>query len=267
VIIIGELINATRKKVKEAVTGKDTGFIQSLAQRQDEAGAHYIDVCVALGSGELKKEIEDMEWAIKAIRLVSSKPLAIDTTSWEVLEAALKMHGPGAMINSISAEKGRFKPYLKLAKEYDALAVVLPVTEAGIPKDTETRLQNATTILSQAEKEGLNRENLYFDPLVLPLGVHQNNGLVTLDTLRLFKEELGVKTTLGLTNISYGLPVRSLLNRTFLTLAIGWGVDSALVNPLDKALMSSLFAAEALLGKDPYCSKFLQLFRQNKLTN
>ena len=265
--IIGELINATRKKVSEAIAGKDANFIQHLAKRQDEAGADYIDVNVALGTGERKKEIEDMEWAIKTIRLVSEKPIAIDTTVYEVLEAGLKTHGPGAIINSVSAEKGRFIPFLRLARQYEALAVVLPITETGIPKDEETRLENAAKILDRAKKEGLDKESLYFDPLVLPLGVDQNNGQVTINTLQLFKKELGVKTTLGLTNISYGLPLRSLINRTFLTMAMGWGLDSALVNPLDKALMSTIFATEALLGQDRYCSKFLKLFRQGKLIN
>lgn len=264
-LIIGELINATRKSVKEAIMNKDAAFLQELARKQDEAGAHYIDVNVATGQGKQEQEIEYMDWAVKLIRDVSQKPLCIDTTSREVLEAGLKAHGPGAMVNSVSAEKDRLGPFLKLAGEFNCLLIALPVADAGIPKDTETRLKIGQEIVNAAQKEGFPRENLYFDPLALPLGVDDKGGKVTLKTLRLLKEELGVKTTIGLSNISHGLPRRALLNRTFLTLAICEGLDSALMDPLDNAVMSSLLAARAFMGDDPYCGKYLRAYRSGRL--
>lgn len=264
-LIIGELINATRKEVREAILTKDEGFLQRLARAQDEAGAHYIDVNVALESSKTEQEIEDMQWAVNTIRMVCNKPLTLDTTSYSVLEAGLKLHGPGAMVNSINAEEGRLIPFISLAKEYDALAIALPLGVAGIPKDAASRYKIAEKILKVAQKEGYHADNLYFDPLGLPLAVDDQNGLITLETLQLLKKELGVQTTLGLTNISYSSPARSLLNRNFLVLAMGLGLDSALVNPLDRALMSAIYGVEALLGRDPYCSGFIRQFRRGNL--
>lgn len=261
-LIIGELINAARKSVKEAIINQDASFLQELAHRQDEAGAHYIDVNVATGGG---READSMDWAVKLIRKVSQKPLCLDTTSRDVLEAGLKAHGPGALVNSVNAEKGRLEPFLKLAGEYECPVVVLPVSDAGIPKDTETRLKIGGKILAVAQKEGFSPGNLYFDPLALPLGVDNESGKVTLQTLRLFKQELGVKTTIGLSNISHGLPQRKLLNRTFLALAMWEGLDSVIINPLDNAVMSSLLAVRAFMGRDPYCGKYLRAYRGGRL--
>ncbi len=264
-LIIGELLNATRKKIKEAVLAKDAAYLQEIAKQQDEAGADYIDLNVATGSGKQEKEIEDMQWAVNLIREITDKPLTIDTTSLEVMKAGLAAHGPGAMINSISAEKGRLLPFLKLAREYECTAIALPVRDSGIPRDTETRLAISREILAAAEQEGLPREQLYFDPLTLPLGVEDNSGAETLRTLQEMKGQLGLLTTMGLSNISYGLPLRTLVNRTYLTLAIFAGLDSALINPLDKAVISSMHAALLGLGKDPYCGKYLKAFRKDSL--
>lgn len=264
-LIIGELLNATRKKIKEAVLARDAAYLQEIAKQQDEAGADYIDLNVATGSGKQEKEIEDMQWAVNLIREITEKPLTIDTTSLEVMKAGLAAHGPGAMINSVSAEAGRLFPFLKLAREYDCTAIALPVRDSGIPRDTETRLEISREILAAAEQEGVPRERLYFDPLTLPLGVEDNSGAETLRTLQEMKGQLGLLTTMGLSNISYGLPLRTLVNRTYLTLAISAGLDSALINPLDKAVMSSMHAALLGLGKDPYCGKYLKAFRKDRL--
>ncbi len=264
-LIIGELLNATRKKIKEAVLAKDVGYLQDIAKQQDAAGADYIDLNVATGSGKQEKEIEDMKWAVTLIREVTEKPLAIDTTSFDVMKAGLDAHGPGAMINSISAEKGRLFPFLKLARDYDCTAIVLPVRDSGIPRDTETRLEISKEILEAAKQENISRERLYFDPLTLPLGVEDNSGAETLRTLQEMKKQLGLLTTMGLSNISYGLPLRTLVNRTFLTLAIFAGLDSALINPLNKEVMSSMRAALLGLGKDSYCGTYLKAFRDGNL--
>ncbi len=264
-LVIGELINATRKKVRQAVIDQDLAFLQDLAKRQDEAGAHYIDVNVATGAGKQEKEIEDMRWAVKGIKEVTEKPLAIDTTSPDVMKAGLETHGPGAMVNSASAEEGRLEPFLQLAKEYDCLCVALPVSDAGIPKELEERMEISKQIIEAARKEGFPEDRLYVDPLVFPLGVDDQSGVLTLQTIADLKKQFDVKTTIGLTNISHGLPQRGLLNRTFITLAIYAGLDSAIIDPLNKEVMSSVLAAEAALGKDPYCGKLLKAFRKGQL--
>jgi len=264
-LIIGELINATRKTIREAVIKKDQDFLQDIASKQDEAGAHYIDVNVATGAGKQEKEVEDMQWAVNIIKEVSNKPLAIDTSSPAVLAAGLQVHGPGAMINSISAEEGRLEDFMKLAQEHDCLAIALPIGDKGVPGTVEERLQVSRIILEAAEKADFPADRLYFDPLSMPLGVDDQNGLLTLETIRAMKKDLGVKTALGLTNASHGLPRRELLNRTFLTLALHEGLDAALMNPLEKGVMSSLLAARVCLGQDSYCGGYLRAFRSGRL--
>ncbi len=265
-LIIGEMINATRKSVKEAVINQDVDFLKDLAQKQDEAGSHYIDVNVATGVGKQEREVEYMKWAVKSLKEVTEKPLSIDTATEDVLRAGLEEHGPGAMINSVAAEEGRLTPFLKLAKEYECKVIALPATEEeGIPKDVDTRLKIAQQIVDEARNQGFPPENLYFDPLAMPLGVDDNSGLIAINAIRAFKEKLNVSTTVGLTNISHGLPARALLNRTFLTLARGFGLDSAILNPLDKAVMSSLKATEAFLGNDPFCGEYLKAYRKGIL--
>ncbi|NMB41399.1 MAG: dihydropteroate synthase [Firmicutes bacterium] len=261
-LVIGELINAARQSVKKAVINQDALLLQELARKQDEAGAHYIDINVATGEG---READSMDWAVKLVREVTQKPLCIDTTNEKVLKAGLKAHGPGAMVNSVNAEEGRLEPFLKLAAEHECLVIVLPVSDAGIPKDTDTRLKIGGEILKVAQKESFPPENLYFDPLALPLAVDNESGKVTLQTLRLFKKELGVKTTIGLSNISHGLPQRKLLNRTFLALAMWEGLDSAIMDPLDDTVISSLLTTKAFMGRDPYCGKYLRAYRNGRL--
>lgn len=263
-LIIGELINATRRNVREAIVNKDTDYLQQLAHRQDEAGAHYIDVNVATGRG-LEIETEDMEWAVTVITEVSKKPLVIDTSCPEVLEAGLATYGNGAMINSISAEEGRLTPFIRLALKYESQAIVLPIGEEGIPKDASARMQVGKIIMEAARKEGMPADKLYFDPLAMPLSVNSDSGAVALELITAFKEEFGANTTVGLSNISYGMPQRRLLNRTFLTLAMYAGLDSAIMDPLDKGVMSSYYAATASLGLDTFCINFLQAYRRGVL--
>lgn len=266
-LIIGELINATRKPIREAVLNKDKDYLQDLAKKQDEAGAHYIDVNVATGSGKQEKEIEDMEWAVTLLKEVTDKPLAIDTTSKEVMETGLKTHGPGAMLNSVSAEEGRLNTFLRLARDYDCLAIALPVGEEGIPKDVAGRLEISRQILKAAEEEGIALDKLYFDPLAMPLGVDDQSGKMAIDAIRSFKQDLEVKTTVGLSNVSHGMPQRALLNRSFLSLLLYEGLDSAIMNPLEKTTMSTLFATLALIGKDAYCGNYLRAYRRGQLVN
>ena len=260
-LIIGELINATRKKVREAIVNKDEVYLQELARKQEEAGAHYIDVNTATGRG-LEQEIEDMKWVISALREVVEKPLVIDTSERVVLEAGLKAHGNGAMINSVSAEKGRLEPFLELALQYDSPVIVLPIGEAGIPKDLPARMEVASLIMEAVHRAGVSPGKLYFDPLAMPLSVNSQSGLLALELISAFKEKFGVNTTIGLTNISHGMPRRGLLNRTFLALALLAGLDSAIMDPLDKGVMSSYYAAKAALGQDDYCSSYLKAYRR-----
>ncbi|HIE13111.1 MAG TPA: methyltetrahydrofolate cobalamin methyltransferase [Desulfotomaculum sp.] len=262
-LIIGELINATRKKVREAIVERDAAFLQDLAVRQAENGADYIDVNVATGRGG-EQEAADMEWAVTAIQEAVDKPIAIDTADLKVLTAGLQAHKGRAMINSVSAEAGRLEPFLEVIRAYGGIVVALPIRES-IPPTAAERVAVCRTILDGALAAGLNADDLYFDALVLPLSVDTANPGQTLQTIRELKET-GVRTVIGLSNISFGLPERDLLNRCFLAMALCAGLDAAILNPLDRGIMATVFAAEALVGSDPMCARYLKAYRKGRLS-
>ena len=264
-LIIGELINATRSKVRAALLNRNAEYLQDLALRQDAAGVHYLDLNVSAGFRAQEDEIEHMKWAIEVIRSVTAKPLVLSAASLEVLRIGLIYHGPGAMVNAVSAEEGRREPFLRLAREFDCLALALPVGNSGIPEEIPSRVALCQKIIRAAEKENFPIENLYFDALALPLSTEEKNGLQALRTMHIFKKELGVNTAVGLTNISHGFPLRRLLNSTFLALAIYEGLDAAILNPLEQTVMSSLQAARLLAGLDLHGSNYLSAFRAGKL--
>ncbi len=263
-IVVAELINASGKKVKEAIINRDGDFIADLARRQSEAGADYIDVNVATGSGDASGEAEDMKWALDVIMNAVDKPIAVDTTDPKVLEVGLDMCGEGTFINSVNAEKGRLDSFLELARKYNSPAMALPIKES-IPEDVEGRVEVADEIIKAADQVGVPRENLYFDPLAMPISVDHNNAFTTMEALRRIKEYEGVKSTIGLSNISYGLPKREILNRAFLLLCMQQGLDSAIMNPMQSGIMSIIKAGNVLLGKDPMCGQYLKAYRKGLL--
>ncbi len=264
-IVIGELINASGKKVREAIINRDGEFIASLAKRQSDAGADYIDVNVATGSGETSGEVEDMKWALDVVAGTVDKPVSVDTTDYEVLKAGLEMCGEGTFINSVNAEKGRLDAFLELAREYNSPTVALPIRES-IPEEVEGRLEVVDEIVKSADKSGVSRENLYFDPLALPVSVDHKSALVTLETLKRLKEYEGVKSTIGLSNVSYGLPARETLNKTFMLFLMQQGMDSVIMNPLQKGMMAAIKAGNVLLGNDPMCGAYLKAYRNGILS-
>lgn len=266
ILVVGELINGTRKTVREAIINHNEKFIQDLARQQAEAGADYIDVNVATGHGN--REPADMEWAVELIQQVVDLPLAIDSTNREAMEIGLKTCRKTPMLNSVSAEPGRLEPFLDLAAKYKTPVVALPIKNSGIPPSAGERLEVCKLITEEAAARNIAAENIYFDPLVLPLGVDSANPSITLETIRKVKNEIpGAKTLVGLSNVSYGLPQRKLLNRIFLVLCDQAGLDAALLNPADRQIMAVLKAAEALLGKDNMCMKYLRAYRQGLLND
>lgn len=265
ILIVGELINATRSAVKEAILNQNKEFIQDLARRQAEAGADYIDVNVATGNAD--QEPADMEWAVEAVQEMTDRPLAIDSTNPEAMEVGLQKHKNGKpLLNSVSAEPGRLEPFLNLAQKYGTFLVALPIKDSGIPSRAEERIEVCKLIAQEAAQRGIKAEDIYFDPLVLPLGVDTKNPPTTLETISQVKSEIpGANTLVGLSNVSYGLPQRKLLNQIFLALCIQVGLDAALLDPTDKRTMAVLRATEALLGKDEMCMNYLRAYRKGLL--
>jgi cobalamin-dependent methionine synthase I len=264
--IIGEKINTTRKDVEKAVREKDSAFIQDLARIQAEAGATYLDVNSGLALYP-EKEAEDFAWLVPLIQKAVDLPLCIDSGRSQPIEAALKLHKGKAMINSVNGDPAKMEEIFPLVKEYRSKVIALTSNkEGGIPVTSNERLKIAQTIATEAQKYKIPLGDIYFDPLVLTLSTEHRNGLLFLETLRGIKEGLGeAKTVSGLSNISFGLPKRKILNQAFLLLALGCGMDAAILDPTDKALMAMIRAGEALMGKDPFCAQYISAFREGRL--
>jgi 5-methyltetrahydrofolate--homocysteine methyltransferase len=249
-LVIGERMNQRIKKVGEAIENRDEGYLQELAKKQVENGAKCLDVYV--------EDAKEMKWVIEKIKEVIDVPLCIDTTEIDILKVALPICDK-AIVNSINLGQ-RLEPFLNLIVEYEVECVALAMDEEkGIPRVAEDRVEICRKILDAASNAGIDKEKIYFDSLVLPVAVGSENGLITLQTLELLKKE-GMKTTIGLTNISYGLPNRGLIEGAFLISALRY-LDAVMLNPEDKEVMSMLKAGEAVMGVDKHCRSYLRDYR------
>jgi cobalamin-dependent methionine synthase I len=264
--IIGEKINTTRKEVEAAVRQRDAAFIQDLARRQAEAGAAYLDVNSGLPL-DPKEEMGDFEWLVPLIQETVNLPLCLDSPHVQVIEASLRLHKGRAMINSVNGDPAVLESILPLASRYHCKVIALTTSrEKKIPANSAERVGIAEAIARRAQEYKVPLEDIYFDPLVLSLSTEQKNALVFLETLRAIKQNMpGAKIVSGLSNISFGLPKRKVLNQAFLVLAVGAGMDAAIADPTDKAIMAMAMASEALANKDPYCARYLRAFREGRL--
>ena len=260
-LVIGELINTSRKAIREAVEKRDGKAIQEVARQQVEAGAHYLDVNCGTMIGE---EIECMQWLVNTIQEVTDSPLCIDSPDEAALLAGLRLVKTAKpMINSITAEEKRFQAVLPLIKEFNAKIVALCIEDAGMPETAEDRLRIAAQLVRSLEREGVVQDDIYLDPLIKPLSTNDCYGKSVLDAIDLIKKEFpAVHLTCGLSNISYGMPNRPVINRLFMVQTMTAGMDSYILNPNDKAMMGFLYASTALLGNDRYCTKYLKAHRK-----
>ncbi|MEJ2657738.1 MAG: dihydropteroate synthase [Desulfobacterales bacterium] len=263
-IIVGEKINATIPKINTMIQNRDGQKLTALAQKQAHAGADYIDVNVAIGVGTRDDEISAMKWAVETIQKTVSTPLCFDSADQAVLETGLDINGDRpAMINSTKAEDESLNKIIPLAVHYNTALVALAMDEQGIPKTVKDRLSACEKIARACQKFGFSLDNLFFDPLVLPVSTDIRQGQVTLDTLAEIKEKFpGAQTVMGLSNISYGLPNRAGLNSAFLHMAVSAGLDAAIMDPLDEQIMGAVRTAEVLVGKDRHCRRYTRTFRQ-----
>lgn len=267
-LIVGEKLNSSIKRVAEAIEARDTAVIQDLARRQAEAGADYLDANAAI---RVSQELDDLAWLIETIRAVTDRPLCIDSPNPAAIARGLELlrssgHPGRPLINSITAEPERLQGILPLAGQYHCPVVALTSDEQGIPTTVEDRLRIAGRIVAEAEKYGVPCEDLYFDPLVLPVSTDVRNAVLFMEALSAIKAEYpGVKTISGLSNVSYGLPKRKIINRAFLIMAMHAGMDAAILDPLDADLMGLLKAGEMLLGRDEFCMNYLMAYRSGML--
>jgi 5-methyltetrahydrofolate corrinoid/iron sulfur protein methyltransferase len=262
-LIIGERINSSRKQIANAISSNDAGFIQNEAKAQAKAGAAYIDLNAGSFIGE---EAKHLKWLIEVVQECIDHPLCIDSPDPEVIKEVLPMVKTAPMINSITLEPHRLKGILPLVAAYKAKVIALCQAEDSMAKTTEAKVKIAGQLVEKVTSSGVPLDDLYIDLLVYPISTNTESALATLDAIeRIMKKFPGVHTTCGLTNISYGLPNRKLVNQTFLVAAIGRGLDSAIMDPTDKKLYGSLKAALMVMGKDEFCMEYVTAFREGRL--
>ena len=261
-LVVGELINASRKKIGAAIKDQDADFIKKMAKDQHEAGADYIDANAGIFVG---KEPEYLTWLVKNIQEVVDGPCAIDSPDPKAIEAALAVHKGTPMINSISLEKERFDALAPILAGTDMKVIALCMSDEGMPETTDARVAIADKLINGLVKNNVAIENIYVDALVQPVSTNNTFGIGFLDAVEQIKKQFaGVNTICGLSNISYGLPNRFFLNQAFMVMAIAKGLDGAIIDPLDKRMMANIVASEAIIGRDDYCMKYLQAFRDKK---
>ena len=247
--LIGERINPTgRKKLAEEIKNGSLFSVKREAIDQVRAGARLLDVNMGVGGIDQVKAMHD---AIREVSQITDAPLAIDTSDTKTLEAGLRAYPGRALINSVSAEKERIEEFLPLAKKYGAAILCLPITEDGVPKTAEDRINVINGIIKEAKKNGLKDGDFLLDALVMTISADQNACLEVLNTLRLYRKHFGYPATMGLSNISFGLPNRPLINSTFFAMCLAAGLDAPIMNPYDEKMQEALMASAALLGKDP----------------
>lgn len=265
-IIVGEKINTSLTGVTEAIKARDIEFIKERAITQGDQGADYIDVnCGTL----IHDEEEFLPWLVEVVQSVVNKPCCIDSPNPLALKKAVSLHQGNCkpMINSITAEKERYNPILEIVKEFDTKIIALTIDdEHGMPEDSATRIKVGANLIESLLKEGIKIDDIYIDPLIQPVSTSSDMGIVALDTIAGIKALFpAVHFMCGLSNVSFGLPKRGLLNRNFLTLAIMAGLDGAILDPGNRQMMGNIYATEVLLDRDKFTKRYLKAFRKGQL--
>lgn len=256
-IVIGERINGQFPQVSKAIDARDAKFIQALALEQVNAGAHILDINTGPGREDGPAA---MEWLVTTVQDVVSVRLSIDSPGLKVQQAGLSKCQKEPLINSTTAETKRMEKFFPLAREFNAEIVCLTINEKGIPNSAEARAEIAMQLMATAMDNGIGPEKLYLDPVVLPISAAQDQCPVLCEAITLFRSlsSPSPKTLVGLSNVSSGAEERSLLNRTYLAMLLGRGLDAAIVDPNDVELMKTVKACEVLLNQKLYAHSFLK---------
>ncbi|MCF8062292.1 MAG: dihydropteroate synthase [Deltaproteobacteria bacterium] len=264
-IIVGELINASRKPVAAPLEAGDREAVARLARDQIAAGADYVDVNAGLFED---REAELLCWLVEVVQAAVQAPCSLDSPNPEAIEAALSVHRGTPMINSISLEKDRWELLLPLLRGTGARVVALCMSDEGMPRTCDQRLAIAERLVEGLTGAGIPLENIYLDPLVQPVSTNTACGLELLEAVEgIMKRWPGVHTLCGMSNISFGLPGRKRINETFLVMAVSRGLDGAILDPLDRRTAAALATAEMLAGRDDFCARYLEAFRAGLLAD
>ena len=259
-IIIGEKINGAIPSVAEAIEKRDVTFIQNLATSQAEAGANFIDVCA---STDVAVELETMHWLIDIVQQATDTPVAVDSPNAEVLVEAIKLCNKPGLINSVSMEGDKIELIFPVIADTGWECAALLCDDTGIPKSGEQRMTVFAAIMEKAKAYGIAPSRLHIDPLVEMLCTAEDGINTVLAVIRDIKAQYpDIHVTGGASNISFNLPARKFVNQAFLVLAMGAGMDSAIINPLHKHMMGLIYATEALMGMDEYCMEYISGYRE-----
>ncbi|MFQ5872609.1 MAG: dihydropteroate synthase [Dehalococcoidia bacterium] len=262
-LVIGERINTSRPSIEQPVREKNLDLLLTEARKQVEAGADYLDVNTAT---MMEREEEYITWAISAIQQAVDVPICIDSPNPRALEAGLRAVKGRPLLNSINLETKRVEAVLPLVREHRPKVIALCMDDTGMPVTVEDRMRHADRLVDLLVGAGIDIDDIYIDPLLLPVGTDSGSAMVTLDSIEKIMQDFpGVHTVCGLSNVSFGLPLRRLINQNFLTTAMTKGLDSVVLDPCDRRLMSNLTTSKMILGQDDNCMEYINAHRRQKL--
>jgi 5-methyltetrahydrofolate--homocysteine methyltransferase len=258
-IIIGEKLNGSIPSMAKAIAEKNEDYIRDLAKRQSEAGAHFLDVCASVPEDQ---ELAVLKWLIDIVQDVTDTPICVDSPSAKICAEAIAFCKKPGLINSVSGESNKIDLIFPLIADTTWECVALLSDDKGIPRTTERRIEVFQNIMKKAAEYKIAPNRLHIDPLIEMLCASEDGIVKVTDTIKRVKELYpDIHVSGGASNISFNLPARKYINRAFIILAMNAGMDSAILDPLNKDMMGLLYAAEALLGKDEYCIEFINAFR------
>ena len=262
--VIAERLNMTRKRVQEKVLARDAKYIARQVERQERAGATHIDVNAG---HDPDREADDMAWLTEVVAAATELPISFDSTSPEVLRAGLELcNRPGTIINSITGEAERLEGVLPLVKEFGTQVVALTMDDSGMPEDLDGRVAVTRSLAETVQAAGIGVDRMHFDHLVRPASTNPGQARFILEAVRQTKADFPeTHIALGLSNISFGIPKRTLLNRAFFAMLIAAGADGAIIDPCEEAMMATLLSARAVLGLDDYCMDYITAYRDGRL--
>ena len=259
-VMIGERINPTGRKILAAeMKAGDFSRVEADVVRQLAAGAHMLDVNAGI---PLADEPAILAQTIKLVQSITDVPLSIDSSIVAALEAGLAVYKGKPLVNSVTGEEDRLETVLPLVKKYGAAVVAISNDETGISEDPDVRFEVAKKIVHRAADYGIPVSDIVVDPLVMPIGAINQAGVQVFRLLGRLRNELKVNTTCGASNVSFGLPAREGISATFLSMAIGAGMTSAIMNPLHEEIVKACMGADVMMGHDPDCARWIKRFRE-----
>ncbi len=262
--VIAERINMTRKSINRMVRNRDAEAIAAEARRQAEAGATHIDINAG---GNPATEVEDMKWLTETVAGAIELPITFDSPNPDALRAGLEIcNRPGTIINSITCEAERIKEVLPLMTKFNASVIALTMDDEGMPEDVEGRVRIIEDLVKLFGESDVALDRVHFDPLVRPTSTNPGQACDLMEAIRYIRRSHPeAHVALGLSNISFGLPQRGLLNRTFLAMLVAAGVDGAIIDPTDSDMMRTLLASRAVLGLDEFSLEYITAKREGRL--